>query len=84
MKLAILMQITGKTAAAARADLPRGERGFLRRAIDRAGKNFLAAHDRTKHHRETTEMMKIKTTCRGVIALGLTTALVAPAGGADP
>jgi len=38
VKLAILMQITGKTAAAARADLA-AERGFLRRAIDRAGKN---------------------------------------------
>jgi N-acetylmuramic acid 6-phosphate etherase len=38
VKLAILMQITGKDADAARADLE-AERGFLRRAIDRAGKN---------------------------------------------
>ncbi|QBY02462.1 N-acetylmuramic acid 6-phosphate etherase [Rhodophyticola sp. CCM32] len=38
VKLAILMQITGKPADAARADLE-AERGFLRKAIERAGTN---------------------------------------------
>ncbi|MBO6602166.1 MAG: N-acetylmuramic acid 6-phosphate etherase [Roseicyclus sp.] len=38
VKLAILMQITGKDADAARADLE-AERGFLRKAIKRAGSN---------------------------------------------
>ena len=41
VKLAILMQITGKNADAARADLE-AERGFLRKAIERAGKNSAA------------------------------------------
>lgn len=44
VKLAILMQITGKAADAARADLE-AERGFLRKAIERAGTNPADPHD---------------------------------------
>jgi N-acetylmuramic acid 6-phosphate etherase len=44
VKLAILMQITGKAADAARADLE-AERGFLRKAIARAGTNPAARKD---------------------------------------
>ncbi|MGP1358966.1 N-acetylmuramic acid 6-phosphate etherase [Roseicyclus sp.] len=45
VKLAILMQITGKAADAARADLE-AERGFLRKAIERAGMNPAAPRDK--------------------------------------
>ena len=44
VKLAILMQITGKAADAARADLE-AERGFLRTAIERAGTYPADPHD---------------------------------------